>query len=565
MKADYIVEQPFGRRRSRRWLRLLMAAILLPVSLTAIILSYQNASAERSTGRDTAATDTAMHVITLPQSSPADSAPAAEVARPAPASVPDTPDTATRIHDADAGSASLLPAVVQVPAAPATATPAPAASDHVALTTTVTQPVRLVLREDPQFPPPPPAKTEAPAPAQDGLVTPESDDDFATITPPPSAVDTQPPMPIASDDWIDVTVKRGDSLSRIFDRQDLPASDWLKISRLEEAAALMKMRPGDQIQIRKDEDGHLAELVFPISAARTLRITRSDDGFTADEEQAALEHRQAVAQGTIKSSLYLAGDAAGLSGRLIMELTHIFAWNVDFGRDVRKGDQFTVIYDQVWHDGDKIRNGDILAAEFNNNGTTYRAFRYVDKNGNANYYTADGKSLRKALLRAPVKYKYISSSFNRHRKHPILHIVRPHLGTDYAAPMGTPVKAAGDGRVEFAGRKHGYGNVILIRHNARYETVYAHLHKFAKGVHAGDHVKQGQLIGYVGATGLATGPHLHFGVRVDGRFQNPRTVALPNAAPVPKKALAEFKKRTEPLLAQLDELDHNGPRLARNP
>lgn len=491
----------------------------------ALILSYQNADARRSSD------GTDINVIAL--------------ARPLPAGA------------ATGDVASPLGSGHSVPAAGAT-------KPAITISKSPTLAFAVPGKETSPLSAAPAPRTRV-TPVQDGLAAPESDNDFHTTAPQTSDVDTQPPMPVAAADWNDVTIKRGDSLSLIFDRQHLPASDWMQIAKLKNAAALKGMQPGDEIQLRKGDDGHLAELVYPINATRTLRITRDDGNFVATVEQAALEHRSAFAQGTITNSLYLAGDAAGLPDRLIMELTHIFAWNIDFSRDIRKGDHFTVIYDQVWHDGEKIRNGSILAAEFDNNGTTYRAFRYVDKDGNANYYTAAGKSLRKGILRAPLKYTRISSPFNRHRMHPILHIVRPHLGTDYAAPMGTPVEAAGDGRIEFAGRKHGYGNVILIRHNADYETVYAHLHKFAKGVHAGREVRQGQIIGYVGATGMATGPHLHFGVRVDGRFQNPRTVALPQASPVPKKYMATFHEHTQPLIAQLDQLDHDGPLLAHNP
>jgi murein DD-endopeptidase MepM/ murein hydrolase activator NlpD len=239
---------------------------------------------------------------------------------------------------------------------------------------------------------------------------------------------------------------------------------------------------------------------------------------------------------------------------MIMELAAIFGWDIDFALDIRRGDHFTVVYQEYYLEGKKVRDGDILAAEFTNQGKSYRAIRYVDADGNAGFYTPEGLSLRKAFLRTPVKFSRISSRFTLHRKHPILNRIRAHKGVDYAAPRGTPIRATGDGKVVFRGRKGGYGRTIVIQHGSKYSTLYGHMSRYNGKVKLGRRVRQGQVIGYVGSSGLATGPHLHYEFRIDGVHRNPLTVKLPVAEPIAKRYRDDFQKLATPLIAQLELL-----------
>ncbi len=256
--------------------------------------------------------------------------------------------------------------------------------------------------------------------------------------------------------------------------------------------------------------------------------------------------------GTINASLSLAGKNAGLSNELILQLTNIFAWDIDFATNLHHGDQFTVVYEET-RIGNNSSESQIIAAEFVNQGRILTAIRYKDSEGHVNYYSPEGKPMRKAFLSTPVDFVRISSGFDTHRKHPILNRIRAHKGVDYAARTGTPVKSAGDGEVIFRGRKGGYGQVMIVKHGEHYETLYAHLSDFKKGLESGDQVKQGEVIGYVGQTGLATGPHLHYEFRVDGIHRNPEKLNLAQSLPIHTEKLAEFKAQTQPLLAQLNK------------
>ncbi len=259
--------------------------------------------------------------------------------------------------------------------------------------------------------------------------------------------------------------------------------------------------------------------------------------------------QMATAQGVITTTLSEAGKKVGLSEELLNQLTQIFAWDIDFATNLHQGDRFSVVYERGGFNG----ADDIVAAEFTNHGKTYKAVRYIDKEGFANYYTPDGKALQKAFLSTPVDFARISSGFDLSRRHPVLHRVRAHKGVDYAARTGTPVKATGNGQISFLGRKGGYGQVIIIQHGDRYETVYAHLSKYRDGLNEGSTVRQGDVIGYVGQTGLATGPHLHYEFRIDGVHQNPLTAqATTNSIPVKATELAEFKSQVQDPLAKLN-------------
>ena len=256
--------------------------------------------------------------------------------------------------------------------------------------------------------------------------------------------------------------------------------------------------------------------------------------------------------GVVNTSLMQAGQTAGLSEELILQLANIFAWDIDFAGNLHQGDQFTVVYEES-RGNNHTSNSQIVAAEFINQGRILTAIRYKDDEGQVNYYSPEGKPMRKAFLSTPVDFVRISSGFDTQRKHPILNKIRAHKGVDYAASEGTPVKSAGDGEVVFCGSKGGYGQALIIKHGERYETLYAHLSEFKTGIQSGDRVKQGEVIGYVGQTGLATGPHLHYEFRVDGMHRNPETLDLAQASPLHASVLADFKSQTQPLLAQLNQ------------
>jgi len=356
--------------------------------------------------------------------------------------------------------------------------------------------------------------------------------------------------------WRTLTVRRGDSLARLLAREGIgPRTVHAVVSSGREARRLRRILPGERIEIALDGQGRLAALRYHPDRLRTLEIRRTDrGGFRARLVEHPVERRQAHAAGVIEDSLFTAAQKAGLSDRLTMALAGIFGWDIDFALDLRPGDRFSVIYEVLYRDGERIGEGEILAAEFVNRGRVLRAVRYTDPEGRTDYYAPDGRSMRKAFLRTPVAFTRISSRFSLRRRHPVLNRIRAHRGVDYAAPHGTPVKATGEGRVIYRGRKGGFGKVVMIRHGARYVTVYAHLSRFARGVRTGRRVRQGQVIGYVGATGLATGPHLHYELRVDGVHRNPLRVRLPAARPVPKRYRDDFRRRTASLLAALDTL-----------
>ena len=354
--------------------------------------------------------------------------------------------------------------------------------------------------------------------------------------------------------WTKHTVKKGESLSAIFKQYDLtPALLHRIVSSSEAASNLAKIRPGQTVHFGMGEDQRLEKLVLERSRISSLHIGLSDTEILSEEQNQALEKKVKTTTNTIKSSLFVDGQAAGLSDKLIMQLAKVFGWDIDFALDVMPGDSFTLVYEEQYLDGEKFSDGPILAAEFINQGNTFRAVQYTNQEGSTNYYDDTGHVKERAFLRTPVKFARISSGFTRKRWHPVLKKWRSHKGVDYAAPRGTPVKAAGTGKVVFRGKKGGYGNVIFLRHGGRYTTVYGHMSKFARGVKKGSKIKQGQIIGYVGSTGLATGPHLHYEFRVNGVHRNPLTVKLPKSIALPKNQMADFKSQTAPLLAQLEK------------
>lgn len=373
---------------------------------------------------------------------------------------------------------------------------------------------------------------------------------------PPNQSHTATPLSVASTTqelpWQQVTVKEGDNMSLIFDRLDLsPQQLHTVLEADKEEHYLRRLRPKQTVQFQL-ADGELKAMQYKLSATKSFLIHREGDGFVGQLQEKPVEIRLTHATGEISSSLFLAGQQAGLSDNLIMELVNIFGWDVDFALDIRAGDTFSLLFEEHYLDGEKLRDGKILAADFTNRGESYRAVLFTDPEGHSQYYSADGKSMRKAFLRSPVDFRRISSTFQRERHHPVLGKKRPHRGVDYAAATGTPIKAAGDGKIIFRGKKSGYGNTVVVQHGGKYTTLYAHLSKFRKGVVSGTRVKQGQTIGYVGMSGLATGPHLHYEFRVNGTHRNPLTVKFPDAAPITAKYKNAFLQQSKQLLAQLD-------------
>src|SRR3569623_1451753 len=288
-------------------------------------------------------------------------------------------------------------------------------------------------------------------------------------------------------------------------------------------------------------------------AAEQWRTNKVRSGDTLSSNHAA---------GVITSSLFEAVQQAGMSEALTMQPAGIFGWDIDFALDLRDGDRFAVVYDDLYVDGDHLRHGDILAAQFVNRGRTYQAVRYTDASGRSEYYTADGRSMRKAFLRPPVEFSRISSGFSTGRLPPVLNQIRAHKGVDYAAHTGTPIKATVDGKIAFVGVKSGYGNDIELQHGSRYSPLYGHMSRFASAIRPGSRIRQGQTIGYVGMTGLATGPHLHYEFRIDGAHRNPLTVQLPEAAPIAPAYRKDFLAKTQALLSQLEQ--KKNPQLAAN-
>ena len=353
-----------------------------------------------------------------------------------------------------------------------------------------------------------------------------------------------------------VTISRGDSLYLTFKQLGLSQRDLaLMTSSKPLKKKLARIAPGQEIEFYLDAESRVTRLVHRLDRIRSLQVLREGDTFTFDEVVEPPDIAVATATGVIDSSLFEAGQHAGLSDNIIMQMAEIFAWDVDFALDIRVGDRFALIFEEQFKGKEKVGEGPIIAAEFTSRGRRIRAVRYVDSTGHSDYFSPHGRSMRKAFLRTPVNFTRISSRFNLKRRHPILHKIRAHRGVDYAAPRGTTVKASGDGKVILAGRKGGYGRTVIVQHGSTYTTLYAHLSRFSKGIRPGKRVRQGQTIGYVGSTGLATGPHLHYEFRVRGVHRDPLKVEFPKAAPLAEKYMADFREKAQPLLAKLDLLD----------
>ncbi|WP_296044157.1 peptidoglycan DD-metalloendopeptidase family protein [uncultured Alteromonas sp.] len=347
--------------------------------------------------------------------------------------------------------------------------------------------------------------------------------------------------------WQTYTVKSGDTLAKIFKRAGLSPKDTYAVSHAgEQAKTLVTLLPGDKLDLNVI-DNQFAGLRYALSPTDTLFIEPQSetDDLVSRIDSKPVEVRHNFAQGEITSSFWNAGVAAGLTDNQIMHLAGIFGWDIDFAMEIRAGDTFNVVYEERYIDGEFVGYGDIVAAEFVNQGERFAAIQHED----GNYYTPEGRSMRKSFLRAPINFKYVSSNFSKARFHPVQKRWKAHRGTDYVAAVGTPVMAAGDGKVIEASYNKYNGNYVFIQHGEKYTTKYLHFKK--KAVKKGDFVKQGQTIGYLGSTGLASGPHVHYEFLVDGVHRNPRTVDLPKALPIDPKQRAAFMQIAEQRLAQL--------------
>jgi murein DD-endopeptidase MepM/ murein hydrolase activator NlpD len=390
-----------------------------------------------------------------------------------------------------------------------------------------------------------------------GLV-PQSDFDFISTTVdieeialPKVDVDE---TPVASY-WRDERVQRGDTVDELLRRlsiEDPAASDYLRKSA--DAVSFRKLPVGTEVQAETTDTGGLIALRYLGSDSAQILIDKQEGAFQTKTLPAQLENRLFVRSGEIKTNLYAATDEAGLPEAAANQLNELFSGDIDFHHDLRKGDRFTVVYEMTYSNGALLHIGRIQAAEFINQGHVYRALYFQKDAQHGDYYTPEGKSVHKAFLRSPIEFSRVSSKFSLSRFHPILNKWRSHKGTDFAAPMGTKVKVTADGVVSFVGQQGGYGNVIMVNHQGRYTTVYGHLSRFALNLHKGQHVAQGDVIGYVGMTGLATGPHLHYEFRVNGHQQDPLRVALPDAKPIDSSYLSAFQPVAADLVARLNLL-----------
>lgn len=362
-------------------------------------------------------------------------------------------------------------------------------------------------------------------------------------------------LPASNSGWQFVRIRSGETLGAVFDRLKLtPALMHRLLDQTSSGGALTHLREGQELAFELDAGGQLKTLRFDRDDKN--RVDLSVDGNAIHEhlEQRQVERRVEIAAGTITSSLYADGARAGLSSGAINELANIFKYDIDFVEDVRDGDTFQVVYEELWRDGQRVGTGDVIGATFTNRGKKFTAYSYA-QNGKTEYFDETGRPLKKVLMRIPIEFARLSSTFGM-RKHPILGRMRAHKGVDYAAGTGTPIMAAGDAKVSFIGWKNGYGRVVILDHGQGRSTLYGHMSAWGKEK-AGQHVSQGSTIGYVGMSGMATGPHLHYEFRINGNQVNPLTVTMPKPQPLSGAELLRFRAATAPALAKLLVVEKN--------
>jgi murein DD-endopeptidase MepM/ murein hydrolase activator NlpD len=354
--------------------------------------------------------------------------------------------------------------------------------------------------------------------------------------------------------WESYIVRRGDTLGKIFQLLAIDIGLANRIVKHQTGEALKKLLPDRKLWFGFERNGQLVELTYELDRLEELLVQfDTPDHFQVTQRKMPTDVRENTVSQTIGSSLFVSASAAGLSGRLIMDLVAIFGWDIDFALDIRSGDRFTILYEEMFRNGDSVGTGDILAAEFVNKGTVFRAVLHVDADGHKEYYDLEGNNVRGTFLRTPMKVSRITSGFSKNRYHPVLKKWRAHRGVDYGAPTGTPVLATADGRVHLVGRNGGYGNTIVLKHGSQYSTLYAHLSRYKKGIKRGAEVKQGEVLGYVGSSGLATGPHLHYEFRVNGTHRNPLTYETPKAQSIAERYRHGFLVMAQERMNQIGE------------
>lgn len=354
------------------------------------------------------------------------------------------------------------------------------------------------------------------------------------------------------DFWREERITRGDTLSSLLNRLGVNEEDSRAfLQAAHNSKALGRLTPGRTVLGRVTASGQLMLFRYLLSDQNLITVTRTGNSFRVDDATIALESHSILRSGNIVSSLYGATDAADVPDSIASEMAEVFSGDIDFHKDLRRGDHFSLVYEAYYYQGQMVKTGRLLAAEFTNQGKRYQAVYFKDPNGREGYFTPEGQSLKRAFLKSPMPFNRISSGFTPARLHPVLKIWRAHKGIDYAAPTGAPVRAVSDAVVSFAGRQGGYGNLILLKHKSPYSTAYGHLSRFAKGIKRGAKVSQGQVIGYVGSTGLASGPHLHYEFRVNNVQQNPLALKLPSSYPLDSRYRAQFASTAQPLAAQL--------------
>lgn len=365
-----------------------------------------------------------------------------------------------------------------------------------------------------------------------------------------------PPAPVSDaapqEDWRTVRVRAGQTLGSVFADLGLPASAMhrvLEVSEVEQLAS--RLRIGSELAFDIGPDGNLRGLRFDTDETRRIELAVSETGIERQVIERPLETRTVVAAGEIRSSLFADGARAGLSAPVMNSMVQALQFDIDFAQDLRVGDQFQLVYEELWREGERLRDGSVVAVRFINQGRTFNALRF-ERNGNKEFFDLDGRPLRKSFLRTPIEFARVSSGFGS-RRHPVLNRIRMHRGVDYAAPIGTPIFAAGDGRVKFAGWQGGFGRTVILDHGNGITTLYAHMSRLG-AYRVGQRVRQGTTIGFVGMSGLATGPHLHYEFRVRGVHKDPLRVTLPKPEPLKGPLLAEFRRATAPAMAQLERI-----------
>ena len=363
------------------------------------------------------------------------------------------------------------------------------------------------------------------------------------------------PSNIAGNFWHEERIQRGDTMAALLDRlnvNDEDISGFLQSAK--GSKSLRQLIPGRIVRAQTDSEGNLLALQYINSSESMLKVEKQAGGFKASDDAVPLESRLMMKSAVIKSSLFGATDAANIPDNIAMQIADIFSSDIDFHSDLQKGDKVTVVYESFYNKGELIKTGRVVAAEFINSGKSYRAVYFQDREGRGGYYTPEGKNLRKAFLRSPLEFSRVTSGFTNARFHPVLKEWRAHKGIDYGAPIGTRVKAVADGTVAFVGKQGGYGNLLILQHQGQYSTAYGHLSAFARGLHKGSKVNQGDIVGQVGMTGLATGPHLHYEFRVAGVQLNPMSIAMPTAFPIAAQYKADFHQIAENLAMRLNLL-----------